>query len=603
MTELDKVMASVGWILKGEFKECIDRGIINMLSVHDNMTINQLQEMICEGVKAKHGAPQDLEVEDMTFEVGKLEYYEKMMGFYMMDSDFETLGVMRSVCGCNDCLLTIIVTCNQIDLVQWLTARGLASTDFSRLPLRLSQRESNSNTLATRSRTFSGVKAWEGWQEGMDSLLGELDDRYCCFEKPVMPTDADGPPPADEAEVRSQVTSIFCKLSNRIANKLLLNLMWAGGGSGRGLADGDIVLVDNLKPQNTLNLSDRVYGNGGVKGAWQFLMEPYGSVFDLYGSRKEKHIKKMEGSIQQCYGDMIFDETSIGFLSNFNETLFFRRSLDVNDKSLEISPLIQVDKDKPVLAFVFALQMAYKSQVDGVKAKLLRGLVPVTPPTGYRLQFPPDQSHMQLRTYTSVTRSAGFIVRQVHATTRVPVDDADVLTKLASFTFNDLIITGRWVSKGHYGNLVQGENMATPTVVKLYSLKHAFADGVFTKELHAYMRLSKLQDVVPELLRFGRLWHTDDLFLELVKINGYPLSKLQRGEVQRASSSIKIAVKKIHKEAKLVHNDISPNNFLVSPFGQVTVIDFGRAYVGKRADFSKEMVEVESMLRMLLSSD
>ena len=84
-------------------------------------------------------------------------------------------------------------------------------------------------------------------------------------------------------------------------------------------------------------LSDWVFENGEAKGPWEWLLQTSQQLDEAIASAPIP--QKFIESIQQLYGDMILDESRYGFISNYNQTVFFRRARVVTDKTLEFSPV------------------------------------------------------------------------------------------------------------------------------------------------------------------------------------------------------------------------------------------------------------------------
>jgi hypothetical protein len=167
-----------------------------------------------------------------------------------------------------------------------------------------------------------------------------------------------------------------------MAIQLDIPFRYRSGGSGRSYSHSDLVILDTSVPQGNgekRELSARVYGNGEAKGPWQWVV-PASEQLDvaLVGSKNPKFVEP----IQQMYGDMILDESRYGFLTNYNQSVFFRREAVVGNKGLEFSPVISI-QDAPVEAFLFVLVQAYQDRA--IKYVLGRRLVPVTPAGGYNL--------------------------------------------------------------------------------------------------------------------------------------------------------------------------------------------------------------------------
>jgi hypothetical protein len=107
---------------------------------------------------------------------------------------------------------------------------------------------------------------------------------------------------------------------------------------------------------HTWGCSNRVYGNGEAKGPWQWSMTPSQELDEVLGYCRD--LKKFVEPIQQLYGDMVLDETRYGFITNYNQTVFFRRAAQVGDKTFEFSPVILIG-EAPIQAYLYVLVQAH----------------------------------------------------------------------------------------------------------------------------------------------------------------------------------------------------------------------------------------------------
>ena len=95
---------------------------------------------------------------------------------------------------------------------------------------------------------------------------------------------------------------------------------------------------------------------------------------------------------------------------------------------------------------------------------------------------------------------------------------------------------------------------------------------------------------IVQVYEFGREGERDFLVMEYVE--GKPLTKLLLGrplpphKVAEFGAQIARALGKAHR-AKLVHRDLKPGNVLVTPEGEVKVVDFGLATLFRRADTTR----------------
>ncbi len=92
---------------------------------------------------------------------------------------------------------------------------------------------------------------------------------------------------------------------------------------------------------------------------------------------------------------------------------------------------------------------------------------------------------------------------------------------------------------------------------------------------------------IVQVYEFGREGELDFLVMEYVE--GNPLSKLLHGrplpprKVAALGAQIARGLAKAHR-AKLVHRDLKPGNLLITPDGEVKIVDFGLATLCQRMD-------------------
>jgi hypothetical protein len=129
-------------------------------------------------------------------------------------------------------------------------------------------------------------------------------------------------------------------------------------------------------------LSKRVYGNGEAKAPWQWLMPSCQQLDEALASCKNP--EQFVEPIQQLYGDMVLDESRYGFITNYNQTIFFRRAIHIADKTLEFSPVILIE-EAPIQAYLYVLVQAHLH--SGAKLHLQWQSVPISPTSGYNLRW------------------------------------------------------------------------------------------------------------------------------------------------------------------------------------------------------------------------
>jgi hypothetical protein len=265
-----------------------------------------------------------------------------------------------------------------------LTAKDLAMAPFPELPARVSQRLSSSRTHAVSPKTFSELKPWANFLADARQLSATLDAQIAEYADPM---ECLGPlePCSDEVGVRGALEHLLFPSIKKLVVGLGCPLRDLSGGSGRSYSYTDLVILDASVPQpqgNRKELSNRVYGNGEAKGPWQWSMPLSQELDEALAECRDP--KKFVEPIQQLYGDMVLDETRYGFITNYNQTVFFRRAAQVEDKTLEFSPVILIGK-APIQAYLYVLVQAHSDA--GAKVQLQRRSVPITPAIGYNLRW------------------------------------------------------------------------------------------------------------------------------------------------------------------------------------------------------------------------
>ena len=220
-----------------------------------------------------------------------------------------------------------------------VTARQLAESRTPELPVRTSQRRSSTRTDLVSPRTFANLKEWANFKEDARAILPMLDNvrPLCMSPSDLYPL----APCANEVGVRGALETLLFPAVEMLVAQLDIPFASRSDGSGRSYSYTDMVILDKSFPQGTgerMELSHKVYGNGEAKDPWQWEVQGGGNLLEVLQDAK-KAAKTVE-TMQQLYMDMILDESKYGFISNYNQTIFFRRADDVKDKTLEFSPTI-----------------------------------------------------------------------------------------------------------------------------------------------------------------------------------------------------------------------------------------------------------------------
>ncbi|EFJ43379.1 hypothetical protein VOLCADRAFT_96484 [Volvox carteri f. nagariensis] len=414
-----------------------------------------------------------------------------------------------------------------------MTAHGAMMRMLPPINLRSSPCCSFSKTCGTRSCTFSAVKPWDSFLDELKMLEGQLDDNEQRFIPVLLagdqPTDQGFQAAADEAEVRAPMQAM-AQLVNSVAASMHIQGRLKGGGSGRGISSTDYIIqlrhgdIGQQKQQQYNSPSWDVYGCIEVKGDWQFPLEAHYDVSCM--PLGEINRLGLGQALQQCYGDMVMDEAPLGMVTRHNLALLLKRSPNVADKTLYVSPVIGLDK--MLLVLLFLLQQA--DLLEGMKKLLPREAVPITPGQGdnskrelKRCQSLRLQEQRQMKQW-SVLPGQGKVPGGLEQLTRKR--GSKVLLPLELCGFGDVGLTGRCAGYGCYGSMLEGTIGGVAAVIKLFEQKRQGAMEAFTRELAVYLRLgssissnssSNLQGalLVPRLLRYGMFAHSGALFLAL----------------------------------------------------------------------------------------
>ncbi|PNH10926.1 hypothetical protein TSOC_002304 [Tetrabaena socialis] len=437
---------------------------------------------------------------------------------------------------------------------------------------RISPRSSGSTTVP-RACTFSAVALWPEFDELLAHGRAQLDRTKRSFV-PVLRAGKAGASegfraPADECEVRAPMQNM-AELVNAVAASVGIQAAFSGGGSGRSSSATDYIVQKQRGDQEQqqeqrggqrqprIVLSRDVLACIAIKGHWQFPLDLSHDVASM--SLEQLKSARLIAALQQCFGDMVMDEAPLGMVTRHNVALLLKRSSDVKDTTLYVSPPIGLDL--MLLAMLTLLQQA--QQLEGLKQELRRDEVPNTPPQGYvqpelqrrrspRLQEQQQVQQQQVSCCDAVggqglgdegSRSSGSsagassgggdasssgmsTIGTIDVSLQgqgpeglewLPGDCGGKALHLELYGFGDVGLTGRCAGSGRYGNVLEGDIDGVAVVVKLFEQRRRGAVDAFARELAVYSHLrnsgSGLQGVaVPRLLRFGMFAHTGALFL------------------------------------------------------------------------------------------
>lgn len=474
-----------------------------------------------------------------------------------------------------------------------MTDKELARSPLPHLPQRLSQRQSSGRTQAVNARTFKELREWPNFLARASDLSSGLDDVQKRNVNLMSVWRAGLQSASDECAIRGCLEQILFPQVNDLAKKLGFTLEYMSGGSGRAFSFTDMVIIDITQSQDLRNLSARVYGNGEGKGHWQWEVLAR-SFEEALNSPLER--KKCIEVLQQLYGDMVNDESIVGFISNYSQSVFFYRD-DAASKSLFLSPIVKID-DAPLEKFLYVLEFA--EQRKHLKPSMSRVLVTETPTQGYTLSLP------QIRGTSSSGRTLRRNIQNVQVkaqrkkrrqlTADLDVYSEEELHNIPAYPLEDLGVTGGVVALGKHGNILQGEVQGERVALKTFDLRRETAQRAFLTELKIYHHLKNLQGLyLPSLVVVGRLPHTSVLYLGLTnEPKGPPIKDLvsERG----VKMAVREALASIHREGVL-HGDLSLSNMLFHK-GKAKFIDFEYStFCETKEDFNAELLELEELFR------
>lgn len=187
----------------------------------------------------------------------------------------------------------------------------------------------------------------------------------------------------------------------------------------------------------------------------------------------------------------------------------------------------------------------------------------------------------------------------------------------AGTVLNNQYLVGRALGQGGFGITYLGWdlNLETPVAIKEYfpsgyvhrdsthslevvgnqQLNAQFLNGreYFLREAKSLARLADVPEIV-HIRTYFQANGTAYIVMEYVRgipLNQYVVNKGYRLSVPETLAILKPvmeALAKVHDE-NLIHRDISPDNIMLLPNGQVKLLDFGAARNSENADPSKEL--------------
>lgn len=488
-----------------------------------------------------------------------------------------------------------------------VTSRELAVASIARMGDRLSPRNSRSITQPTAPRTFSELEEWTEFLPRAQALTEQLDNTNGIHPRP---RSANLRPPASEASVVGFVENYLFEWANELAVQLGIPFAFVVGGSGRGLSFTDAMVVDTNQAPDDDNPSARVYAACEIKGPWQLKIQDGTSFIDgVRCGADQKHLLQV---LQQLFGDLVTEEAPAGLITNYNETIFFKRANDPKCKKLWVSPVVRYN-ERPLQACLYVLHFVYESR--GLKFLLPRNRVEVTLPSGY-VSKPPGVTRVAICSgRTSTVRNPLILINGKSRSQKTPrfEQQADIIVEvdteictdlcgiedLPKFSFADLGISSKCIGEGRHGKVLDGGIEGIRVAIKYYDLRNSSAKEAFENERHAYKLLKEEQGLsVPIVLCIGTLAHTNWPFIAMTN-EGATVEELKEGlDVGILKKSITRIVSRIHR-ASVLHNDLRLSNILLCN-REVRLIDFEcAAECHEMSSFKSELAEVDDLVAEL----
>lgn len=271
-----------------------------------------------------------------------------------------------------------------------LTAQQAAKQLPPQLAPRTSPRLSNSKTHPQHARTFEEVRPWNEFETIVAEFVTQLDNNYLLFQKVQRAIQEASKPigsAAKEGSVESPFMMFVAEMANSLAETLGCGASIVSGGSGRSASDTDqVVALNSLLGHPRPLLSELVLAPVEVKGDWQTKLEKGDDVVELLQDPAKR--KKIELALQQLFGDMVEDEAPFGMLTTYQATVFLARHPDVRKKVLYCSRIYWQDEENPTFYAATGAFVNVCWEGRGLKSKLPRDQVPVTPVQGYTVTLP-----------------------------------------------------------------------------------------------------------------------------------------------------------------------------------------------------------------------
>ncbi|CAL5224743.1 g7476 [Coccomyxa viridis] len=361
-----------------------------------------------------------------------------------------------------------------------LTLREVMGVILPKVERPSTPQEPPSTTQHPLPKSFGIVLSWPDFRKGSQALYGSLNNTDRLYTVPTYDF-VDG------------------ALSNSKATEVPMVSQW--------LAESKTVLQPSAKPCSSFD-----------KGEWDFELKRGDRLEDrLHNTEKIEAIVRV---VQEAFGDAVFDKAPLLALTNYDVTIFLKRSQDVKDKRLWASEPIWFDDTSPPpqVFWLYGLQTAH--QLQGWKERLPRADVPAN---RKRKLIAEEQAkgassasrHVRPRKATvSSPRQACHPLHKGHGMELWPSAALHLADDLIDLGLEETVLLselefGGLINIGSYANTFKGVLERRSVAIKIFNTKKSGAIAAYASEKHAYLQLKTLQgEAIPYLWRSGLLAHT-----------------------------------------------------------------------------------------------